>query len=208
VARPVWVRPAPTGGAVPAGSWTATGSTPVPATLKLSSASGLTTIAGGASVTLSGLGSVFTNLGGDLATIAGSFMLAGGQSFATPGSLTVSGSLTLGPGSNLSVNGSFTQTSTSTLTVQFSATAVGAITTSSSGTVTLAGKLALVATGIPSVGTVFTILDNQGTSAIGGIFQGLPEGSTITVKKGTTTMTFKISYVGGTGNDVTLTRTS
>jgi hypothetical protein len=58
------------------------------------------------------------------------------------------------------------------------------------------------------VGTAFTILNNQGSSAIKGTFAGLPDGSTFTVKVGGTVMTFRISYVGGTGNDVTLKRIS
>jgi hypothetical protein len=43
---------------------------------------------------------------------------------------------------------------------------------------------------------------------VSGTFSGLLEGSTFTVKVGKTVMTFKISYKGGTGNDVTLKRIS
>ena len=57
-------------------------------------------------------------------------------------------------------------------------------------------------------GDTFTIIDNKGTSPIagsltvtGGTFKDLPEGAEITVSG----VTFKISYVGGDGNDVVLT---
>lgn len=50
-------------------------------------------------------------------------------------------------------------------------------------------------------GDVLTIIDNRHSSAISGTFAGLPEGSQITVGA----MRFSISYVGGDGNDVTLT---
>ena len=57
-------------------------------------------------------------------------------------------------------------------------------------------------------GDTFTIIDNKGTGPVtgttagmGGTFKDLPEGAEITVSG----VTFKISYVGGDGNDVVLT---
>lgn len=52
-------------------------------------------------------------------------------------------------------------------------------------------------------GDTFTIINNRGTSPIGGsaMFKDLPEGAEITVDGAI----FKISYVGGDGNDVVLT---
>ena len=57
-------------------------------------------------------------------------------------------------------------------------------------------------------GDTFTIIDNKGTNPVtgttagaGGTFKDLPEGAEITVGG----VTFKISYVGGDGNDVVLT---
>jgi len=57
-------------------------------------------------------------------------------------------------------------------------------------------------------GDTFTIIDNKGTGPVtgttagtGGTFKDLPEGAEITVGGAT----FKISYVGGDGNDVVLT---
>jgi hypothetical protein len=53
----------------------------------------------------------------------------------------------------------------------------------------------------PSLNTVLTIIDNDGTDPVVGTFNGLPEGATFTLNS----VPFVISYVGGTGNDVTLT---
>jgi hypothetical protein len=53
----------------------------------------------------------------------------------------------------------------------------------------------------PSQGQVFTILDNQGTNQISGTFKDLAEGATFEQNG----VVFKVSYVGGTGNDITLT---
>jgi autotransporter-associated beta strand protein len=61
--------------------------------------------------------------------------------------------------------------------------------------------LTLSVVGDPAIGTVFTILDKTGAGAITGTFGGLAEGATVTVGP----FGMKISYVGGTGNDVTLT---
>jgi autotransporter-associated beta strand protein len=54
----------------------------------------------------------------------------------------------------------------------------------------------------PLVGTAFTLINNNGTGAVVGTFKGLPEGATLTVQG----MTFQITYVGGTGHSVVLTR--
>jgi hypothetical protein len=53
---------------------------------------------------------------------------------------------------------------------------------------------------VPKTGDSFTIINNDGTEAVSGTFSGLAEGATFTVGGAV----FKISYVGGTGNDVVL----
>ena len=71
------------------------------------------------------------------------------------------------------------------------------------GTVNLDGS-ALTGTATPfpaPPGTKLVILDNDGTDAIVGKFTSQPEGSTVTLGG----RLFKISYVGGSGNDVELT---
>ena len=50
-------------------------------------------------------------------------------------------------------------------------------------------------------GDVFRVIDNDGTDAVTGTFAGLPEGAEV-IFGGTR---LRVSYVGGTGNDVTLT---
>ena len=52
----------------------------------------------------------------------------------------------------------------------------------------------------PSAGQTFTIIANDLSDAVVGTFSGLPEGSIITAGAAR----FRISYAGGSGNDVTL----
>lgn len=55
--------------------------------------------------------------------------------------------------------------------------------------------------GVIKKGDTFTIIDNKTTYPMQGTFKDLPEGAEVTVGGAT----FKISYVGGDGNDVVLT---
>jgi hypothetical protein len=188
------------GGTLTGGSWTVLGSATVSSTLDITSAGALTDIGAGASVTLNGLNTTFSNLSGlSTITAGGSFTLAGNQSFTTSGDLSNSGHLTLSPGSILTVSGSFTEASIGKLTLQMgavgSSTELGTV-VSTTGTVSLAGSLTVTATAIPAVGSSFEIVDNEGDSGISGNFARLPEGATFTVKDGTTIMTFQITYVG------------
>jgi autotransporter-associated beta strand protein len=58
---------------------------------------------------------------------------------------------------------------------------------------------------IGATNSQLTIINNDGTDAITGTFLGLAEGSTVTAPNGAK---FKISYHGGSGNDVVLTQLS
>jgi fibronectin-binding autotransporter adhesin len=53
---------------------------------------------------------------------------------------------------------------------------------------------------VPTVGDEFTIIDNDGGDAVTGIFNGLAEGASFVAGN----VTLKITYAGGTGNDVVL----
>ena len=53
----------------------------------------------------------------------------------------------------------------------------------------------------PNQNQTFMIIDNRTASAVSGSFNGLPEGATFEQNG----VVFKISYVGGDGNDVVLT---
>ena len=68
----------------------------------------------------------------------------------------------------------------------------------------LSVSVSLPTTQILSVGNSFTIIKNDGTDLINGTFLNQPQGSSYTVGN----YTFQVSYIGGTGNDVTLTVTS
>lgn len=73
------------------------------------------------------------------------------------------------------------------------------------GTVNLTGgELETIAYNgyVPPVGQTFTIIENDGTDAVTGTFNDLPEGSAFYYDDG---VVYEISYVGGSGNDVTLT---
>jgi uncharacterized repeat protein (TIGR03803 family) len=182
------------------GSWTVLGSPTVHANLDIVSAGHFTTLGSGATVTLSGTTVAFPNLT-SLSTInAGATLsLQAGQSRTTVGALTNAGNLVLGAGTKLTVSGSFTQTPTGKLTIKVGGThaapTFGQL-VSTTGTVALGGSLSVGSTSLPAVGTSFEVLDNEGSSAIGGIFKGLSEGATFKVKRGTTTMTFQITYAG------------
>ncbi|NBR06101.1 MAG: hypothetical protein EBT92_10060 [Planctomycetes bacterium] len=77
------------------------------------------------------------------------------------------------------------------------------IVVSSGGSVTLGGATLNLSSSFNGIqGTVFTIIDNQGSNSISGTFNGLAEGAAVIVNG----RAYKISYIGGTGNnDVTLT---
>ena len=56
----------------------------------------------------------------------------------------------------------------------------------------------------PTEGQTFIILNNDGTDGIANTFAGLPEGGIVSAGS----YQFAVSYIGGTGNDVTLTYTN
>ncbi len=58
----------------------------------------------------------------------------------------------------------------------------------------------------PAAGTVLTLVSNTGFLPVSGTFNGLPDGAGLTVMFGASPYLFQISYSGGDGNDITLTR--
>lgn len=110
-----------------------------------------------------------------------------------PGIFTVDGNLTLGSSGSLRIDldGTVLGTGYDQLrvggpNVNLNSTALG---------------LDLAAGFFPAPGTVFTIISNTSVSAISGTFAGLAEGAVTNVNG----VKFQVSYVGGNGNDVTLT---
>jgi hypothetical protein len=190
------------------GTWEVAGGSNVAALQLTYGPSVFNTIGQAASVLLNGKSSSFANLS-NLTVNDGLFTLLGGASLTTAGNFTDAGTLTLGAGSTLSVAGSFTETADGTLVEQMGGTSSSPTFGSLSAKgMSLAGAFSMTSTVVPAVGSSFEVVNNGATSAISGAFVGMPEGSTFTVTVGATKMTFKISYKGGTGNDVVLTRTA
>ncbi|HEX3582896.1 MAG TPA: Ig-like domain-containing protein [Thermoanaerobaculia bacterium] len=70
------------------------------------------------------------------------------------------------------------------------------------GTVSLNGALNVsLGSLVPVFGQSFVIIDNDGTDAINGTFTNLPEGAAVHAGN----LLFRISYLGGDGNDIELT---
>lgn len=73
-----------------------------------------------------------------------------------------------------------------------------------SGTVNLSGvALELTASFEPNPNHQFTLINNDGSDAVAGTFTGLPQNASVFVGN----QEFRISYTGGSGNDVVLTAT-
>ena len=97
--------------------------------------------------------------------------------------------------------------STTTFQVQINGTAPGSgyDQLNVNGSVALSNALLNVMLGFtPAIGSSFVIVANDGTDPVIGTFSGLAEGSVLNVSG----FAFQLSYAGGSGNDVTLTRIS
>jgi hypothetical protein len=109
----------------------------------------------------------------------------------------------VGPG-KLTINGSYTQSGTGNYTVELNGltpqTQFDQI--ASNGTITLGGTLTISRTYLPAIGESFKIIDKTSPGAVSGTFLNSPEGDVYTVNG----IPLRLSYIGGDGNDVTLTR--
>ncbi len=160
-------------------------------------------------------GSALTILGSqpssDISATDGTVLLA---HLASVGAVTMTGTSNLSIGNepgveNQATSRNLTMASTSRLDV-FTGSTAGNSRLSVVGTVTLNNAMLTVNTNVapPTAGTIIMIIDNNGTSdPVSGTFASLPEGAHIT-SSGATPVTFSVSYVGGDGNDVTLTALS
>ena len=118
----------------------------------------------------------------------------GGSAFLSPGvagpGMLSTGNLNLASNSLLSL-----QLNGPTAATQYDQVRV-------TGTVSLGGANLSPALGFtPAPGQVFTIIDNDGADAVSGTFAFMAEGQVIILGAGA----LRVSYVGGDGNDVTLT---
>lgn len=124
------------------------------------------------------------------------------------GNLTGTGTGIIAPGNSPGqiTTKSLSLSPTNTIQIELEGTIPGTqydqIVVGPSGTVTLGNAiLSLSSTFAGSAGAVFVIIDNQSLSSVIGTFAGLPEGAVVNASG----KAYGISYVGGTGNDVTLT---
>ncbi|WP_374981791.1 Ig-like domain-containing protein [Pseudomonas solani] len=167
------------------GSNTNTGTTTVSAgTLVVDgSTASATTVANGA--TLAGSGT----LGGDVVVQSGGTLSPGGAGVAI---LTVNGNLTLASGSTLAldINGTTAGTGYDRVVVN--------------GTVDVSGAALAVTHGYAAgSGDSYTVIVNDAADAVTGTFSGVSEGGTFNAAGNGTQLT--TSYIGGSGNDLSLT---
>ncbi|HEY8937189.1 MAG TPA: LamG-like jellyroll fold domain-containing protein, partial [Cyclobacteriaceae bacterium] len=121
-------------------------------------------------------------------------------------SVTVNNGGTLSPGDD--GLGIFTTTNTltaatgATLAIEISSSNVTSDGIVASGVTLNNATLSLtdINSGTLPTGTNFTLINNTGSAAVVGTFNGLPEYSTITIGN----YNFQITYKGGTGNDIVL----
>jgi autotransporter-associated beta strand protein len=186
-------------------------------TISLASASAIATDAGQLTISgiISGVGSLTEVGGGSLilsalntytggTTVNGGTLGGGGKI----GALLVNSGATIAPSSTTTKilktgNVAFSAGSAFTVTLNGPTAGTGYDQLSVTGSVNLAGATLNVNLAFtPALGSAFTLIQNDGTDAVVGTFAGLPQGDTFLLNG----MTFQISYVGGTGNDVVLTR--
>ncbi|MFA6960771.1 MAG: autotransporter-associated beta strand repeat-containing protein [Opitutaceae bacterium] len=160
-----------------------------------------------------------TGPGSMIKTGAGTLTLNGANSFTggialTDGVLQLTGTLTgdvVVNGGTLNANGTINHNLTilgGSLRITVNGTTPGTQydqlnLTGSSGSVTLSGTLDLIAAPGLATGSTFTLINNSGNSTpVNGTFSGLPQ-NTEFYEDG---QWWRITYTGGTGNDVVLTR--
>jgi hypothetical protein len=156
---------------------------------------GGTAILGAGIVVLSGSipGPVSVDIAGGLTgsggTVNGAVLIGttGNLNLGTPSGGLNSGDLTIAGFDNVFVTGAGAG--------QYGSVNVTGAVNLTGGSLTLNGPYA------PVPGDVFTIITNDGVDPVIGTFNGLPEGATVSFSG----VPLRISYVGGTGNDVTLT---
>jgi hypothetical protein len=141
-------------------------------------------------------------------TVNSTATLGGTGSIAAPVTVNAGGTMSPGLSPGIFSNGNYTQTgdlkieivnpiSPATAGTDYDQLSVtGTVTLNPGATLTLA----FLGSGKVPVGTIYTLIANDGTDAVVGTFAGLPEGTIFTANG----QLWQISYVGGDGNDVTL----
>ncbi|WP_093152388.1 DUF4347 domain-containing protein [Thalassobaculum litoreum] len=167
--------------------------------------SGTLTLTDSASTTFSGtISGSGTIAGGGTYTVASGATLGGTSTFSTAVTVASGGTIAPGnsPGTISTGNLTLANGSTATMEVDGTAAGTGYDQINVTGTVTISNATLNVVLGYtPAAGDSYTLVNNDGVDAVTGTFSGLAEGATLTAGG----RTLQISYVGGTGNDVTLT---
>ncbi|AWY00366.1 hypothetical protein A8139_10410 [Marinomonas primoryensis] len=148
----------------------------------LSATSGVMVYSG---ATLAGTGAVFAASSTNNLTVnSGGFLSPG---VAGAGQLTVNGNLVLNGTLNADITGTTAGTDYDQVVVN--------------GAVTLGANSAFDVTySVSGGGNTFVLIDNDGSDVVSGTLSGVAEGGSLT----SNSRTFQTSYIGGTGNDVTL----
>jgi len=155
-------------------------------------------LAAASAVTVSGTDPNNSTFLGGSGVIGGPVQVQNGAVIG-PGSTTSTATLGVG-GLSFQTGGAFGVKIGGGAAGQFDALAVtGAV------NLTNGGVFAVPTGAVPAVGSVLTVIANDGADAVVGTFAGLPEGATFQDAGGNP---YTISYVGGDGNDVTLTATT
>jgi hypothetical protein len=153
-------------------------------------------------------------VGGGLLTVNGSLAstvsVSGGTlagSGTVSSAVTVSASGVIAPGNSPGIlnTGNFDLQAGSTLEIEFGGSGanpgIDYDQVNVTGTVTLAGTLDVIPYSSMTAAVDYVIINNDGLDVVSGTFAGLAEGATVSDNGSE----FTISYVGGDGNDVTLT---
>lgn len=114
----------------------------------------------------------------------------------------------IAPGSSpgiINVSGGLTESGGATTAIEIAGNVAGSgfDQINVAGGVNLAGALTVTSTFAGTTGQTYVIVNNDGADPVVGTFTGLAEGATVTGSNGAL---YRISYIGGTGNDVVLTQ--
>ncbi|MFC1805754.1 PEP-CTERM sorting domain-containing protein [Planctomycetota bacterium] len=112
---------------------------------------------------------------------------------------------TLAPGASIdttTINGGYDLQSAGILEIEIDG--AGSDMLDVNGPVTLAGMLDMLLGTGPAFGDEWIIIDNDASDGVTGNFTGLPESSFFEESFGGSTYAFRVSYVAGDGNDVSL----
>ena len=178
----------------------------------ITSSPGLTTISGANTNTTTNVTTGVVQINNSTPQTT-NFVVSGGTLKGTGaiGNLTGTGTGIIAPGNSpgLVTTTSLNLSSGNTLQIEITGanlspvagTDYDQIVVGSGGTVNLNNATLTLSTTYTGIaGTVFTIVDNQGSNAVFGTFSGLVQGAVFTANG----RAYQISYIGGTGNDVTL----